>query len=397
MSIHFQISLDDTAHPEREAIWQLSESGVDHLCEHRYPEATACLTLAIEKAEALFGPDGVELAPLLNNLAAVHEHQGQLAEVETTLLRALRIRENALGLCGDTGQSYANLGHLYLTKNEYDQAEKCYLLAIAGEERSYGPVCSGLTSRLGHLADLYTAMGKEKEASLVTRRVQVNESLYQFSNGPLKLHFRPPYHYPSSPLRNQRLVLAWDLSDDALASAASGRLSRASDASDFARRIAIEELGADHHETAMLTNNQAVVFILLEQFGAAEDLLKQALAFAENCFLAAGGDLDNLETKREWWFPGIQDALVNLGCLYRKMQKWHEAESCFLRALQLEESRDPEYVHWVDSYLQHLAELYECTGEAEKAAECRRRITEHRNEDTPTEITIGEEAHGRQN
>lgn len=92
-------------------------SGVDHLCEHRYPEATACLTLAIEKAEALFGPDGVELAPLLNNLAAVHEHQGQLAEVETTLLRALRIRENALGLCGDTGQSYANLGHLYLRTN----------------------------------------------------------------------------------------------------------------------------------------------------------------------------------------------------------------------------------------------------------------------------------------
>src|ERR1700750_855260 len=74
----------------------------------------------------------VEIAPKLNNLAALYERQGRYAEAEPLFKRALAIRQKALGPAHpDVGQSLNNLATLYERQGRHTDAEPLFRQALA--------------------------------------------------------------------------------------------------------------------------------------------------------------------------------------------------------------------------------------------------------------------------
>jgi tetratricopeptide (TPR) repeat protein len=63
----------------------------------RYVQATILAKRALEDAQAKEGPDHLEVARSLNNLALLYATQGEYAKAEPLYKRALAIREKALG------------------------------------------------------------------------------------------------------------------------------------------------------------------------------------------------------------------------------------------------------------------------------------------------------------
>jgi tetratricopeptide (TPR) repeat protein len=82
--------------------------------------------------EKALGPDHPDVAMSLNNLAALHEAQGQYAQAEPLLKRSLAIREKAIGPDHpDVAVSLNNLGELYRAQGRYAQAEPLYKRSLA--------------------------------------------------------------------------------------------------------------------------------------------------------------------------------------------------------------------------------------------------------------------------
>ncbi|MFM9103391.1 MAG: tetratricopeptide repeat-containing protein, partial [Cyanobium sp.] len=78
--------------------------------------------------EKTYGPDHLDTATSLNNLAELYRSQGAYAKAEPLLLRSLAIWEKALGLDhSDTAQSLNNLAFLYFSQGAYAKAEPLYL------------------------------------------------------------------------------------------------------------------------------------------------------------------------------------------------------------------------------------------------------------------------------
>src|SRR5262249_57752830 len=63
----------------------------------RYDEAESLYREALTVAESVGGPDGREVAALLNDLAVLHKFQGRFAEAGRLYRRALKLLEGALG------------------------------------------------------------------------------------------------------------------------------------------------------------------------------------------------------------------------------------------------------------------------------------------------------------
>ncbi len=63
----------------------------------KYNEAAKAAQEKVRLAEATFGPENVNLAALLNNLAQFYHLQGKYTEAEPLYKRALAIRERVLG------------------------------------------------------------------------------------------------------------------------------------------------------------------------------------------------------------------------------------------------------------------------------------------------------------
>ena len=66
-----------------------------------------------------------------NNLAILYYAQGKYNEAETLYKKALKIREEVLGVNHpDTAFSYSNLAKLYHAQGKYEEAETLYQKAL---------------------------------------------------------------------------------------------------------------------------------------------------------------------------------------------------------------------------------------------------------------------------
>src|SRR5215472_15865496 len=90
----------------------------------RYTEAEKLFEAALKEAEG-FGPQDLDVATSLNNLAVLYSAQGKYVEAEPLFKRALAIQEKALGLehpdVAATMENYAAL--LSKTKREAEAAQ----------------------------------------------------------------------------------------------------------------------------------------------------------------------------------------------------------------------------------------------------------------------------------
>lgn len=141
-----------------ERLWEsYRESGEKEYQEGRFAEAEKMFLAALHEAEK-FGPEDPRLARTLNNLAFLYVTQDQYAEAEPLLKRALAIRQQALGTePAEVATSLNNLAALYGAQGEFEKAEPLYQQAIRILETAQGPDRLDLATAMSNLALLYEA------------------------------------------------------------------------------------------------------------------------------------------------------------------------------------------------------------------------------------------------
>lgn len=108
----------------------------------RDDEALSALKQALALALAAYGPDGIDVAAIQANIAAIlmdRNHPGDLEAAEPYFRRSIAARETQLGPDDpELAISLSALGNLYLKRLELDAAEPLFKRAMALRERSVG-------------------------------------------------------------------------------------------------------------------------------------------------------------------------------------------------------------------------------------------------------------------
>ena len=84
----------------------------------------------VELCERHFGPDHIETARALTNLARAAVQQGETHTAESALRRALAIQERVLGDHPDTARTLAVLGGCFQGRGDHAAAEPCFRRAL---------------------------------------------------------------------------------------------------------------------------------------------------------------------------------------------------------------------------------------------------------------------------
>ncbi|RTR18398.1 tetratricopeptide repeat protein, partial [Azospirillum griseum] len=215
----------------------LNSAGQAEYRAGRYPAALPLYTEALAIREKALGPDHLDTARSLNNLAVLYDTQGKLEAAAPLHARALAIKERALGPDHpDTALSLNNLAVLYDTQGQLEAAAPLYTRALAIKERALGPDHPDTALSLNNLAYLYKAQGKlEAAAPLYTRALAIREKAL----GP---------GHPDTATSLNNLASLYQ---------AQGQLEAAAPL--YTRALAIWEkaLGPDHPDTALSLNNLA--------------------------------------------------------------------------------------------------------------------------------------------
>ena len=130
----------------------------------------------VELCERHFGPDHIETARALTNLARAAVQQGETHTAESALRRALAIQERVLGDHPDTARTLAVLGGCFQGRGDHAAAEPCFRRALELRERLLGPEHPLTLGMLDYLAHVVSELGHMDEAEVLGRRVvQVRE------------------------------------------------------------------------------------------------------------------------------------------------------------------------------------------------------------------------------
>ncbi len=229
---------------------------------------------------------------------------------------ALKIESEALGATCE------RLGVWLLYQARHNEAEPFLQLALAINEKSYGPEHPNVAAALNSLAQLLQATNRPGEAEPLFRRaLAINEK-----------SLRPEHPDVATALNNLAQLLQ--------------ATNRPGDAEPLMRRaLAIDEksCGPEHPKVATDLNNLAALLQATNRLEEAESLLRRALAILENSLGAE--------------HPNVATALNNLAPLLQATNRLTEAEPMMRRALAIDEkSYGPEDPH-VARDLNNLAQL----------------------------------------
>lgn len=113
--------------------------------------------------------------------------EGKYQEAIAPAEQALTLREKALGPDHlDVASSMNNLARLYKEQGMYARAKPLYIRALAIDERMLGPSHPSVADTLGYLATLYQAQGAYDRAEpLLARAARIREQQLHDELGPL--------------------------------------------------------------------------------------------------------------------------------------------------------------------------------------------------------------------
>ena len=315
----------------------------------KYHSALSFLMMALNINEKALGPDHLDLATSLSNLAALYYSQGKYDEALPLYRRALAIDEKALGPDHmKVAVSLTNLAWLYRAQGKYNEALPLSYRALAIEEKSLGSDHHNVAVSLNCVAGLYSDQGKYDEALPLYRRALAIE----------EKALGPDHPDVATALDN----LAGLYSDQ-------GKYDEAMPL--YLRALAIGEkaLGPDHPVVATSLAHLAALCYYQGKYDEAMPLYLRALAIHEK---AMGPD-----------HPYVATGLSNLATLYRAQGKYDEALPLSHRALAInEKALGPDHPYVAIS-LGNLAGLYNAQGKYEEALPLYRRA-----------LAIGEKALG---
>jgi tetratricopeptide (TPR) repeat protein len=128
-------------------------------------------TLIADAAQRKLNP--VQVGGLWAQIASDYQDLGQFTEAEDAYTRSLGLLEPEKSARMGFAITLSNLGSLYTLTKRFDAAENCNKRSLAVMEELGDSLM--IARAQGHLADVYLAMGKNKEAaryaSLATRAV----------------------------------------------------------------------------------------------------------------------------------------------------------------------------------------------------------------------------------
>ncbi|HEX8129298.1 MAG TPA: FxSxx-COOH system tetratricopeptide repeat protein [Pyrinomonadaceae bacterium] len=281
----------------------LNQAGYYCIERAQYREAEPLFVRALSIREKALGPEHPDVATSLNNLAILYNRQGEYAEAEPLLVRALSIREKSLGSeHPDVAQSLNNLAFLYSKQGKYAEAEPLYVRALSICEKVLGSEHPDVATSLNNLAFLYNKQGKYAEAEpLYVRALRIREKS----------------------LGSEHPDVAQSLNNLAFLYGDQGKYAEAEPLCVRALRIFEKSLGPEHPDVATSLNNLAYLYDSQGKYAEAEPLYMRSLNIAEKVF---GPE-----------HPDVASSLNNLATLYSSQGRHAEAEPLYVRALGIYE------------------------------------------------------------
>jgi tetratricopeptide (TPR) repeat protein len=325
--------------------------------------------------EHRLGPEHLDTATALNNLALLYYAQGRYEEAPPLVKRALKIREKVLGEeHPDTSESLGTQATLLYAQGEYAEARQCQERALAICEKVLGEEHPNTASNLSSVAGLLYAQGKYAEARLLYERAQAIydkvlgeeqlETAINLNNLGMLLQRREEYKearpYQERALAIWRKVLGEEHPYTAvglnnLGTLLQGEGEYAEARLYLERALAIREkvLGEEHPETAHGLNNLGMLLKDQGEYVKARPYLERALAICEKVL---GEDR-----------PYTAHSLNNMGMLLKDQGEYAEARPYLERALAIREKvlgeEHPDTAH----SLNNLGTLLQGEGEYAEA------------------------------
>jgi tetratricopeptide (TPR) repeat protein len=266
----------------------------------RYLEAEPLWREAIAVSEEAFGPDHVDLATPLNNLAVCYKYLARFLDAGPLYQRALRITERALGPDHpDVATVYHNLGGLEHAAGNWLRGEPFARKAVRIRTRALGPRHPDVAADLTALAALLDRQKKYREA----------ERLYRRALAIVERTLGPDDHAVAVNLNNLAAVYQ-----------ARGKRKAAEQMYRRALEIDVAALGADHPKVGFSLNNLAVL-LKDTRPGEAAPLFRRALAI----FRRSLGPTH----------PNVGVCLENYGDALNLLGRRKEARACAKRAKRI--------------------------------------------------------------
>jgi CHAT domain-containing protein/Tfp pilus assembly protein PilF len=344
----------------------LSNLAILYQAQGRLADAGPLYRRSLAIAERVLGPDNPELATALNNLATLDDDQGRYADAETLYRRSLVIREKALGPNHRlVAASLNNLAVLYKRLARYADAEPLFKRALAIDEKVTGPDSPDVARALDNLALLYQAQARYAEAEQQSKRaLAIREKKLGLEDPSVAvsltnlgaLYTAEGRYADAEPLLQRALTirektlgssnleLASSLGTLAALYLKQGRYPEAEPLYDRSLAIFEKAVGPNHFEVAVTLNELAVISQAQRRFADAKSLLERAVAITEMAF-----GPEHRETA---------SMLNNLAALYEAQGRYADAEPLFKRSLSiLEKGLGSEHPNVARS-LNNLAFLY---------------------------------------
>ena len=137
----------------------------------KYQEAIPLAQRSLAIREKALGPDNLNIANSIYNLAMLHDYQGNYADAEMLFRRALAIYEKARGPDHpDVADAVDNIATLYKEQGRYADAEPLFQRSLAIREKALGPGHPDVANSLSNLADLYGDLARFADAEQLYKR-----------------------------------------------------------------------------------------------------------------------------------------------------------------------------------------------------------------------------------
>ena len=154
-----------------QAARNLQTEAASLLREGKYGEAHSLLERALSLTETVLGPEHVEVAFLLSNLADVDQQTRNLTKWGASCQRALEILERRLGPDDSrTARAVDRLGAVYLEEGDVARADPLLRRALEISERTLGRDHPQVALCLRDLAYLYTSTSDPQRAEPILKQ-----------------------------------------------------------------------------------------------------------------------------------------------------------------------------------------------------------------------------------
>jgi tetratricopeptide (TPR) repeat protein len=234
-----------------------------------YVAAVSFNEAVLTTVTSAFGPEALETATALNNLALTYQSLARFAEAEPLYRRAIEIEKVLPNEHPDIATGYSNLANLLLLQARYSEAEYLYRRAIEIGEKALGKDHPKVARDYNNLALLLQHQGKYAEAEPLYRRaIEIDERALG------EVHPDVASEY------NNLAILLQD----------QGKYAEAEPLFRRAVEIGEKTLGKDHPDVARGYSNLALLLANEGKYAEAEPLYRRAIEIDKTRYTALAPD-----------------------------------------------------------------------------------------------------------